>query len=111
MHHVKDMILEPNLKMEFGESIQKTVLVDLSRRWKDPWGACLEWKMFPKTMQANWTDFVLDPRQASEYFKPPMFYKISLESFMFDALGYKSWIGNTWCIELPCPDKYTFNPV
>ena len=23
-------------------------------------------------------------------FKPPMFYKISLESFMFDALGYKS---------------------
>ena len=22
--------------------------------------------------------------------KPPMFYKISLESFMFDALGYKS---------------------
>ena len=25
-----------------------------------------------------------------EHFKPPMFYKISLESFMFDALGYKS---------------------
>ena len=23
-------------------------------------------------------------------FKPPMFYKISLESFIFDALGYKS---------------------
>ena len=23
-------------------------------------------------------------------FKPPMFYKISLESVMFDALGYKS---------------------
>jgi len=37
-------------------------------------------------------------RQAPEHFKPPMFYKISLESFMFDALGYKSWIGNTCCI-------------
>ena len=50
-------------------------------------------------------------RQAPEHSKSPMFYKISLESFMFDALGYKSWIENTWCIELPCPDKYTFNPV
>ena len=29
-------------------------------------------------------------KQAREYFKPPMFYKISLESFMFDALGDKS---------------------
>ena len=29
-------------------------------------------------------------RQAPEHFKPPMFYKILLESFMFDALGYKS---------------------
>ena len=43
-------------------------------------------------MQANWTDFVSGPRQALEHFKPPMFYKISLESFMFDALGYKSWL-------------------
>ena len=25
---------------------------------------------------------------------------------MFDALGYKSWIGNTWWIELPCPNIY-----
>ena len=24
MHHVKDVTLEPNLRMEFGESIQKT---------------------------------------------------------------------------------------
>ena len=50
-------------------------------------------------------------RQAPKHFKPPMFYKISLESFMFDALGYKSWLKNTWYIELPCPDIYTFNPV
>ena len=31
-------------------------------------------------------------RQAPEHFKPPMFYKISLESFIFDALGYKNWL-------------------
>ena len=47
--------------------------------------------------------------QAPEHFKPPMFYKISLESFMFDALGCKNWFGNTWCIELPCPNIY-FKP-
>ena len=29
-------------------------------------------------------------RQAPEHFKSPMLYKISLEFFMFDALGYKS---------------------
>ena len=29
-------------------------------------------------------------RQALEYYKPPMFYKISPESFMFDALGCKN---------------------
>ena len=50
-------------------------------------------------------------RQALEHSKSPMFYKISLESFMFDALGYKSWIETTWCIELPCLDTYTFNLV
>ena len=31
-------------------------------------------------------------RQALEHSKSPMFYKILLESFMFDALGYKSWL-------------------
>ena len=31
-------------------------------------------------------------RQAPEHSKSPMFYKISLESFMFDVLGYKSWL-------------------
>ena len=29
-------------------------------------------------------------RQALEHYKSPMFYKILLESFMIDALGYKS---------------------
>ena len=36
------------------------------------------------------TDLVLDHRQALEHYKPPMFLQILLESFMFDALGYKS---------------------
>ena len=31
-------------------------------------------------------------RQAPEHSKSPMFYKTSLEFFMFDALGYKSWL-------------------
>ena len=31
-------------------------------------------------------------RQAPEHYNSPMFYKILLESFMFDALGYKSWL-------------------
>ena len=31
-------------------------------------------------------------RQALEHFKCPMFYNILLESFMFDALDYKSWL-------------------
>ena len=47
-----------------------------------------------KAVQANWMDYKrwLDPRQALEHFKSPIFYKISLESFVFDALGYKSWL-------------------
>ena len=38
----------------------------------------------------EFTGNLFPQRQASEHSKPPMFYKISLESFMFDALGYKS---------------------
>ena len=40
----------------------------------------------------------------------PVFYKILLESFMIDALGYKSWLepldAYTFLVQ-----KYTFNPV
>ena len=62
------------------------------------------------TSRVPWSPPHLFPkRQALEHSKPPMFYKISLESFMFDALGYKSWFENTWCIELPCLDIY-FKP-
>ena len=42
-------------------------------------------------------------RQAPGHSMPHLFYKISLEYFMFDALGYKSWFGNT------CTDIY-FKP-
>ena len=80
MHHEKDMMLEPNPKMEFGESIQKTE--GLSK--------CRDGRCSSSECHLTNTNLVLDPRQAPEHFKPPMFYKILLESFMFDALGYKS---------------------
>ena len=80
MHHVKDMMLEPNPKMEFGESIQKTE--GLSK--------CRDGRCSPSECHITNTDLVLDPRQAPKHSKSPMFYKILLESFMFDALGYKS---------------------
>ena len=80
MHHVKDVMLEPNPKMEFGESIQKTE--GLSK--------CQDRRCSPSECRLTNTNLVLDPRQATEHFKPPIFYKISLESFIFDALFYKS---------------------
>ena len=46
---------------------------------------------------------------ALEHSRSPMFYKILLESFMFDALGYKSWLKTLDAWELPFPDTYTFN--
>ena len=80
MHHVKDVMLEPNPKMEFGESIQK--MEGLSK-YQD--GRC----SLSECHLAN-TDLVLDSRQVLEHSKPPMFLQISLESCIFDALGYKS---------------------
>ena len=80
MHHMKDVILKPNLKMEFGESIQK--IEGLSK--------CRDGRCSPSECHLTNTDLVLDPRQAPEHSKPPMFLQISLEFFMFDALDYKS---------------------
>ena len=80
MHHVKDVMLELNPKMEFGESIQKTE--GLSK--------CRDGRCSPSEYRLTNTNLVLDPKQALEYFKPPIFLQISLESFMFDVLGYKS---------------------
>ena len=40
----------------------------------------------------------------------PVFYKILLESFMIDALGYKSWLEPLDAYNF-LVQKYTFNPV
>ena len=79
MHHVKDMMLEPNLMMEFGESIQK----------KEGLSKCRYGRCSPSECHLTNTDLVLDPGQAPDHSKPPIFLQISLESFMFDALGYR----------------------
>ena len=73
---------ELNPKMEFGDSIQKTVGLSKNRD-----GRCS-----PSECHLTNTNLVLDFRQAPEYSKPPTFLYISLEFFMFDALGYKSWL-------------------
>ena len=80
MHHMKDVMLEPNPKMEFGESIQKTEGLS---NYRD--GRCS-----PSECHLTNTDLVLEPRQVSEHSKPPVFYKYHLRPFMFDALGYRS---------------------
>ena len=80
MHHVKDVMLEPNPKMEFGESIQKTKALSKCRD-----GRCSK----SECCLIN-TNLVLDPKQALEHSTPPMFLQISLASFMSDALGYTS---------------------
>ena len=80
MHHVKNVMLELNPKMEFGESIQNTEGLSKCRD-----GTC----SLSECHLTN-TDLVLDHSQAPEHSKPPMFLQILLEFFMIDALGYKS---------------------
>ena len=80
MRHINDVMLEPNPKMEFGESIQK--MEGLSK--------CRDGRCSPSECHLINTDLVLDPRRAPEHSKPPMFLQIPLASFMFDALGYRS---------------------
>jgi len=82
----------PRVDVKHGmlESNQKTVLVDGSRRWKDPESTCLNRRCMPSECHLTSTNLVLDPRQAPEHSKSLIFYKILLESFMFDALGDKS---------------------
>ena len=80
MHHVKDVMLEPNPKIEFGESIQKTE--GLSK--------CQDGRCSTSECHLTNTDLVLDFRQAPKHSKHPMFLQILLESFMIAALGYKS---------------------
>ena len=79
MNHVKDMMLKLNPKTVYGVPIPK--MEGLSK--------CRDGRYSPSKCHLTNTDLVLDPRQASEHSKPPMFLQISLEFFMFDALGYK----------------------
>jgi hypothetical protein len=57
MHHVKDVVLEPNPKTVFGGTILKMEVLD-------------EWCL------TN-TDLVLYPRQAPEHYKPSTFKAIN----------------------------------
>ena len=79
MHHMKYVMLELNPKTVYGGPIPKMEGLD----------KCKDGRCSPSEYRLTNTDLVLDPRQAPEHFKSPMFYKILLESFMFDALGYK----------------------
>ena len=74
-------MLEPN-PMEFAEPIQKTEGIS----------KCRDGRCSPSKCHLSNTDLVLDLKKAQEHSKPPMFLQISLASFMFDALGYKSWL-------------------
>ena len=80
MNQVKDVMLEPNPKMVYGEPILKVEGLD----------KCYDERCSPSECRLTNTNLVLDHRQALEHSKTPMFLQISLESFMFDALGYKS---------------------
>ena len=73
-------MLEPNPKMEFGESIQK--MEGLSK--------CQDGRCSPSECHLTNTDLVLDPRQAPEHSKPPMFSNYQLESFYVDVLSTRS---------------------
>ena len=78
---------EPCEGRDVGTEPEDGVWWTLSQRWKDPWSTCLNRRCSPSECHLTNTNLVLDPRQASEHSKPPMFLQILLESFMFDALG------------------------
>ena len=80
MNHVKDVMLEPNPKMVYGGHI--LTMEGLSK--------CRDGRCLPSECHLTNNNPVLDHRQALEHSKSPMFLQISLEFFMFDALGYKS---------------------
>jgi hypothetical protein len=43
------------------------------------------------------SSLIVSKRQALEHYKPPMFYKTLNWSIVFDALSYRSCVGNTCC--------------
>jgi hypothetical protein len=69
MYHVKDAMLEPNPKMVFGGSIPK--MEGLSK--------CQDERCSSSECHLTNTNLVLDPRQAPEHYKSPMFCKIQIE--------------------------------
>ena len=80
MNHVKDMMLEPNPKTVYGGPIPK--MEGLSK--------CRDGRCLPSECHLTNSNLVLDPREASEHSKPPIFLQISPEFFMFNAFSYKS---------------------
>jgi hypothetical protein len=70
MHHMKDVMLEPNPKMVFGGSIPK--MEGLSK--------CQDGRCSSSECHLTNTNLVLDPRQAPEHYKSPCFakYKLSI---------------------------------
>ena len=96
------------------ESNHKTLLVDKSWRWcvdgpilkMEGLSKCLDRRCSPSECHLTNTNLVLDPKQALEHSKPPMFLQIWLESFMYDALGCKSWLEPLDAYIFPCPKIY-----
>jgi hypothetical protein len=82
MNHVKDGMLELNPMTVFGGPIPK--MEGLSK--------CQNGRCSPSECHLTNTNLVLDPRQAPEHSKPPMFYKYQIVLIMFDALGCRSWM-------------------
>jgi hypothetical protein len=62
MHHEKDMMLEPNPKMVFGDLSKRRGTKQVSR-----------WEISLSECYLTNIDLVLDPRQAPEHSKRPMF--------------------------------------
>ena len=81
-----------DVKHVIMESNQKTVLVDLSWRWKDFESICLNRRCLPSECHITNTYLVLDPRQAPEHSRPTMFSKYQLEYFYVDALSTRGWL-------------------
>jgi hypothetical protein len=61
MHHVKDEMLKPNLKMVFGGPIPK--MEGLNK--------CRDGRCSPSECHLSITNLVFDPRQVPEHSKPP----------------------------------------
>ena len=83
------MLYAPHEGCDVGAEPENGIGESIRRR-KDFESTCLNRRCSPSKCHLTNTDLVLDPRQASEHSKPPMFLQISLVSFMFDALGYRS---------------------